>query len=408
MVGLVCLGSWRYTQFLSHLSQARRAAADGKTSEAVSHLQACEGFDAEHRDVMLLAARVARVAQTWPRAEELLEGYWSRYGDDERLTFERLLLKASRDDVDPVAGILLNRVAQGGDPARDCRQALVSGYLREFRYTEAQPLLDAWLAEAPADALAGLLQGKLHEQLFKSQDAVESYRGVVERDPTHTEARLRLAVVLMQQRQADQALAHLRVLSDAAPANSEVAVQWALALRQVGRTDEAIRALDEALVAHPNSAAALTERGTLALNAGDDQLAAETLAKALRVDPGAIGTRNLYVSALTRLGRAGDVTRELAEIKSLTADSERLTELIHGALQTQPNDPNPPFEIAGIALRAGQPPESIRWYHAALKRNPGHGPSHTALAVIYHEMGNPVLATKHRALAAAAGDRRSP
>ena len=35
----------------------------------------------------------------------------------------------------------------------------------------------------------------------------------------------------------------------------------------------------------------------------------------------------------------------------------------------------------------------------ALKRDPNHAPSHTALAVIYHELGNPVLATRHRALA---------
>lgn len=397
---------WRYYQFHEHLSEARRAAMDGRTHAAVTHLKYCETIDAEQREVMLLAAHVARMAQTWPRVQEVLEHYWTLYGDDESLTLERLLLKAAQEETDPVAGLLKNRLSQGGETARLCQQALVSGYIREFRYTDAQAILDPWRTEDPADPLANLLQGRLEEQLFKYQEASETYSAIVARDPTHHEARLRLVIVLMQQRRADEALIHLEVLRGGLPDSSEVAVQWAAALRQVGRTDAAIHALDDALVKYPNSSAALTERGTLALNAGDDAPAAEFLANALRIEPGAIGTRNLYIVALTRLGRRDDVARELTTVKTLTTDSDRLTELIQGPLQKQPNDPNPPYEIAGIALRAGQPDEAIRWFHTALKRNPYHGPSHTALAVIHHEMGNAVLSTQHRALAAQANDRR--
>ena len=250
------------------------------------------------------------------------------------------------------------------------------------------------------------MRAKLHEQQFRFEDAARTYAGIAARIPEHHEARLKLVVLLMQQRRADEALAHLAILRSGLPDHAEVAVQWALALRQVGRTDDATKALDEALIRHPDSPTALTERGTLALNAGDDRLAAESLAKALRFDPGATGARSLYAQALTRLGRTAEAAVELETIRTLTADSDRLTELIHGPLQTQPGDPTPPFEIGGIALRAGQPGEAIRWYQAALKRDPHHPPTHTALAVIYHEMGNPVLATQHRALAASGGGRR--
>ena len=403
---LAGLWGWRYYRFHEHLTEAHHAAMDGRTHAAVTHLEYCEAIDSEQRDVMLLAARVARMTQSWPRVQEVLERYWTLYGDDESLTLERLLLKAAQEETDLVAGLLWNRLSQDGDTARLCRQALVSGYIREFRYVDAQAILDPWRTESPTDPLANLLQGRLEEQLFKFQEASETYSAIVARAPNHHEARLRLVIVLMQQRRADEALIHLRVLREGLPDSSEVAVQWAEALRQAGRTDEAIRALDDALLKYPNSSAALTERGTLALNAGDDTPAAEFLARALRIEPGAIGTRNLYVVALTRLGRADDVARELATVKSLMADSDRLTELIHGPLQTQLRDPTPPFEIAGIALRAGQPAEAIRWFHTALKRDPNHGPSHTALAVIHHEMGNAVSATRHRALAAQANGRR--
>jgi len=396
----------RAYRFRDHLSQARIATMEGRISLAVAHLRACESIDSDDRRLMILQSRVARMSQHWPRAEEALEQYWANYGDDDSLAFERLLLNAARDGVDPALGVLNARIAAGGDSSRLGRHALVSGYIREFRYGEAQAELRAWGQAFPGDPLQVLLRGKLQEQLLDHQGAIELYSDLVLRNPDHLEARLRLAILLMQQREAAQALGHLQILRGGMADNTEVAVQWALALRQVGRTDEAIRALDDVLAKNPDSAMALTERAALSLNAGDDAAAAELLAKSLKSEPGSIGTRNMLVLALTRLGRTDDVKRELATIQSLMADSDRLTELTQGALQNRPDDPASPFEIGGIALRAGQPSEAIRWYQTALKRDPNHGPSHTALAVIYLEIGNPVLATRHRALAASAGPRR--
>ena len=403
-VGLLVggLSVWRARAFSEHLALARADSLHGRTIAATSHLQLCESIDADDRGVMLLAARVLRMSQRWLPAEEVLERYWATHGDDEALAFERLLLKAARDDTAAADAPLLARVARGGDDARLARQALVSGYLREFRYAQSQAALDGWLAEVPGDPLAELLLGRYQEHISKYRDASESYAAVVARDPTHCEARLRLALTLMQQRRAEEALDHLGLLRGELPGNPEVAVQWAVALRQVGRTDEAVAALEQSLAEFPDSASALAERATVALNAGDDALAADLFGRALPIDPGAIGARSQYVVALMRLGRAADADRERDRVKVLTADTDRLTELIHGPLQADPRDPGPPFEIAGIALRAGQPLEALRWFHAALQRDPGHGPTHAALAVTYREMGNPVLATRHRALAAKA------
>ncbi len=396
----------RYVQFRDHLDQANSATLDGRFGAAIVHLEACAEIDPEHRGVMLLEARLFRMMQSWSRAEGVLEHYWELYGDDDRLAYERLLLRAARDETDPVAGILATHIASGGEPARLARQALVSGCLREFRYGDAQDLLMAWRAASPDDPLADLLLGRFQDQLYRLQDAKETYAGIVARIQSHHEARLKLALLLMQDRQAGEAMEHLKILKESLPDNAEVAVQWALALRQLGRTDEAIRALDEALVKYPTSAGALSERGTMALSAGDDEFAESLLSRASQADPGSIGTRNLRAMALTRLGRTDEAAREAAWVKTLSTDADRIGDLVNGALQNRPDDPAPPFEIGGIALRAGQPSEAIRWYQTALKRDPNHGPSHTALAVIYLEIGNPVLATRHRALAASARPRR--
>jgi tetratricopeptide (TPR) repeat protein len=395
----------RHDQFRRHFEEAKRAADDGRTSAAISHIAFCTPVDPEDRELMLLTARVLRMLQAWPQAEEVLDRYWTLNGDDEGLTFERLLLKAAGDTTAPVAPLLAARIAFGGENAKLARHALVSGYLREFRYTDAFALLEVWRTEQPADPMADYLLGSLEEQRFNMQRARELFSELVARQPDHSEARLRLVVLLMMTRDANEALGHLAVLRSELPNNAEVAVQWFMALRQVGRTEEAVRALDAVLALHPNSAQALTERATLALNAGDDQAAADFLTHALRSDPGSVNTRNLYIQALSRLDRTDQAAEEQVRVTALLADNQRMTELVNGPLQTRPDDPSPAYEIAGIALRSGQPGAAINWYQLALKRAPNHTPSHTALAVIYREMGNPVLATRHRALAASAGQR---
>ena len=393
-------GRWLYlrVEFGSRLNDAQSAANDGRVLDAIRHLQFCQSIDADHRRVMILVARVARQSHTYDRAEELLDRYWQIHGDDEDSTFERLLLKAASEDTDSLVGILRMRMAAGGEVADQCRFAIVSGYLRDYRYAEAQGLIDEW-SRSTAGPLPALLRGKMQEQLLQFQPAAETYASIVDGMPSHLDARIRLVRMLMEQRNAEGALLHLTYLAERIPTHPEVLLQRALALRQIGRTDDAVRALDEALEHSPHSATALTERAALALNAGDDEAAVDWLKRAVKADPGAVGARNLLAQAYARLGRNEEVDRENEQVKKLTADSDRLTALIHGPLHSRPNDPVPPYEISGIALRSGQVSEAIRWLHLALKRDASHAPSHTALAVIYHEMGNPVLATKHRALA---------
>jgi tetratricopeptide (TPR) repeat protein len=399
---LALVGVWAFGwyDFSGHLAAARTASAEGRLFDAIHHIQLCQSTHPDDRAVLLIAARVYRQSGAHEQCAELLDRYWRLYGDDDDLALERLLLTAAADDTDTVAAILVLRATTGGETAAQCRYALVSGYLREYRYDSAERTLDQWQADEPQAPLQAILRGKLHEQLFQYHKAEQTYLSVVERQPEHLDARLRLVRVLMEQRKADDALVQLRFLRDRLPTHSEVMLQRALALRQVGRITDAASALDETLEQHPDSAPALTERASIALSEGEDQFAADLLERAVKVDPGSVGARNLLSQAYTRLGRSGEVAQQEEAVRELTADSMRLTELTHGPLHVRPTDPGPPFEIAGIALRAGQVKEAIHWYQIALKRDPSHAQSHAALAVIYRQTGDPVLATQHRALAA--------
>ena len=251
----------------------------GHNSEAIEHLMACRKVWDDHPGVRLLMARVARRAGRMEDAERLLDDYWSAHGDDEELVFERLLLRAARGELEQAAPALQARVQAGGPDAGPALEALVTGYLVRFRWADAGRALDEWLGRNPDDTTALLLRGKLQEQRLDPEGPAVAYRRILELDPGHDEARLRLATVLLQRFYGEEALPHLEFLRARLPDNPEVAYQWAVALGLQGRTDEARAALDALLQTHPHHAAALTARARYATQDGDGSAALDYLAR---------------------------------------------------------------------------------------------------------------------------------
>lgn len=391
-----------------HLRAARAEVDRGHNAAATAHLRACRRLRPDHPEALLLAARVARRSGSWEEAESLLDRYWERNGDDDRLAFERVLLRTTRGDVERTAPPLFARIREGGPDARPAREALATGLMYRYRWAEAEKQLAGWLAAEPDDTAALLLRGKLQEQRIQTSEALLSYRRVLELDPEHDEARLRLTTLLLQLHQGEEAVAHLGYLRHSLPDNPEVHVQWVRALALEGRAAEARTALDDCLRAHPDYPAALAERAGFAVGDGDDRAAEEYFARSLRLDPGDVASRHQYALVLARNGKTDEAAREQDRIRRLEADLERINKLVSGPLQDRPHDPAVPHEIGLIALRAGQPVEALRWFRAALAVDPEHLPTHQMLVVYYRATGNPALAAHHRAIAQRAIGRKNP
>ncbi len=390
-------GVWWW--FGHHLRAARAELDRGHNAAAIRHLNRCSLIRPDDRTVLLLSARVARRAGAWDEAEFLLNRCLELHGEDDDLVLERLLLRATRGEIEEVGPALLARIEVGGPDADPAREALVSGLIYRFRWAGAARYLDEWLAAAPDTTTALLLRGKLEEQRLASGPAIANYRRVVELDPEHDEARLRLAILLLGNRHGGEAIEHLAVLRKSLPDHPEVAVLWARALALEGRAAESRAALAACLANNPDYPPALTERGAQALTDGDEPEAERLLARAVALDPGNVTTRSQYAFVLARTGKRDEAAREQAKVTALKADLERITVLISGPLQERPNDPQVPFEIAQIALRSGQAREAIRWFTEALRIDSGHVPTHRALAAVYRELDKPVLAARHRASA---------
>src|SRR5438128_1604180 len=121
-LGLGAAGLFLWTGH--HLRAARQAVERGHNALAVRHLHACRRFRPDHPEALLLSARVARRGGAWTEAEEVLNRYWQRNGDDDALVLERLLLRATRGEVEAVQPLLQARIAQDGPLAPLAREAL--------------------------------------------------------------------------------------------------------------------------------------------------------------------------------------------------------------------------------------------------------------------------------------------
>jgi tetratricopeptide (TPR) repeat protein len=391
-----------------HLRAATREVEKGHNAAATRHLRLCQWVRPEQRDVLLLAGRVSRRSGNWNEAEALLDKYTNRYGDDAPLVLERLLLRAARGDLEGSAAQLAERMRRDGPEAALSREAVVTGLQYRFRWAEANQLLDDWLGKTPDDTIALLLRGKLQEARQQSSEALLSFRRVLELDPEHDEARMRLTAMLLSQRQGEEALTHADYLRKRLPKHPEIRMQWVKALGLQGRAADARAALDACLRDFPTHPGALAERARYAALDGDDAAAEGYYEKAAKADPGNFPTRHQYSLALARNGKKAEADREQSALRTLEADSERINQLISGPLQSRPNDPAIHHEIGLIAMRSGQATEALRWFQTAVQVGPDHLPSHQTLAAYYHDAGSPVLAARHRAIAQNLSRRKPP
>jgi tetratricopeptide (TPR) repeat protein len=348
---------------------------------------------------LLLAARVARRTTDWAEADELLDHYWQLRGDDDDLVLERLLLRAAHGELEAARPGLQRHIDQDDAAAPLAREALVSGMLYSFRLGDAAAALERWLERSPESTTALLLQGKLDEMRDNNKGAVPGYRRLLELDAGHDEARLRLAGVLVEQFKGNEALEHLQVLSQHLPDHPGVEVLLAQALDQVGQSGEARAVLEKCLEHHPDHPGALAERGWIAQRDGQRDKAEELLGRAVRLDPGNFSTRYRFSQVLRANGKKDPAHASLDEAKRIERDLRRIREIIQEKVQQSPRSASLHFEAAMIALRLGQSADALRWLLSALQVDPEHPPTHRALALYYEDVGSPILAARHRAIA---------
>jgi tetratricopeptide (TPR) repeat protein len=381
-----------------HYRAAQHALERRAFAEARTHLACCLQVWPTSASVHLLAARAARRAGAYPDAEQHLQRCQELTDTPDGLTREWNLLRAQRGELTPqVEGYLASCLRQDPPDAPLLLEALTQGYRQTCRLGEARACVEQLLERQPDHARALVWYGEILEQFRLPQLALDAYQRAFDLDPEDDWGRLCLAELKLHRHDAAAAAVHFEVLCHRLPGNAAVRLGLARCRRQAGQTDEARQLLDALLVEHPDEGLILSERGRLALNAGELAAAETWLRQAAARLPGDRQAIYALYQCLSQRGRTAEAETYLARAEAIDRDQRRVADLTEQVVKAR-QAPALRCELGVLCLRLGQEQEGLRWFFSALHDDPAHKPTHQALADYYQRTGQPDRAAYHRRL----------
>jgi predicted Zn-dependent protease len=202
--------------------------------------------------------------------------------------------------------------------------------------------------------------------------------------------------MLMEDKQAPDAVPHLERLYRQAPNHPAVLARLGMCRFLQGRTDEARRLMEAALPHMPDDPALLTHLARLDLQEGRGGRAELRLRAVLATDPSDAEARYLLVTALQVQGRAEESAAALAEYERFKVLVERANKLLREQADNPKAGAEAAFEIGDLLLQVGRERTALYWLDQALARNPRYRPAHQVLADYYERKGDREKAAAHR------------
>jgi tetratricopeptide (TPR) repeat protein len=365
---------------------------------ARAHLALCLRVWPDSAETHLLAARAARRAGAYDDAGQHLDACQRLGGDPTALALERTLLAAQQGDLAGGETFLLACLDQDLPDGVLILEALAQGYMKAYRMPDARRCLERWLERRPDDLQALLWHGWVMEHLSRYPEALADYRRAITLAPTNEHARLSLGDVLLFFNQPQEALEHFEYLRQHAAPSAAVLLGLARCRSGMGQTEEARQLLDRLLADYPAQPQVLSERGKLALQAGQPAEAEPWLRQAAALLPHDLRTTYALYQCLEQCGKREEARDYLVRAERIRADLRRLHEVME-KMAAAPRDLALRCEAGQLFLRNGEDKEGLRWLASVLQEDPEHRPAHAALADYYERAGDPTRAARHRRLA---------
>jgi tetratricopeptide (TPR) repeat protein len=342
-----------------------------------------------------LAARTARRLEQYPEAERTLERCQELGGVTDATRLEWDLLRLQQGDLGEVDVRLRMTIGPNHPDAPLVLEALVRGYFKGERLSDALQACGLWLEREPEHPWPWLWRGRILERVGRLDKALEAHRRALDLAPDDRDARLALGRVYLGQRQPSSAAEQYQYLLDRSPDDAEALLGLAECRIEQGRAGEAIPFIDRVLAATPSSPAGLFLRGKAAFDLDDRPGAERWLRQAVRSAPDDSNALHLLVQCLRAQGQEAEAGPLAERLEGLQKDLRRLDELVR-MVARQPDDIRSRHEAGVLALRVGRPEEGVRWLQGALHVSGDHRPVHAALADYYLQHGDSARAEAHR------------
>jgi tetratricopeptide (TPR) repeat protein len=420
VIGLGGYILYYYYQARGPLEDANRAIKRRDFVEAGKHLDKYLELRPDSPAVQFLAARTARRAGAYDKAEEHLAKAQKLGWTPEAIELERLMLAAQRGEISEDGEKYLHSFTQKQPEHEDVPiilEALTKGYMKSFKLFAANQCLDRWLEREPGNVQALLWRGWVRGHLNNHSGALEDYERAVEAAPDDVEARMRLADSLVANLQYQQAFEHYQRLHECLPDQPDVLLGLAVCREGLGQPEQAKQLLDQLLndkrfaeilgpkpvvplrlpaQLSPETVAwvrqclqyaplemrqpdyllsiytgALFKRGELALRAKDYKRGEECLKLVVKLAPYNPLANERLALCLEQHGNKDEAKKYRAKAEALKEQMKKFQELSEQIARVQ-RDPDLRCQIGELLLQMGNAVEGLRWLESALRDDPQH------------------------------------
>jgi tetratricopeptide (TPR) repeat protein len=387
----------------SHYEAGQDALERRAFAEAREHAAVCLAVWPNDARVRLLAARAARRSGLLEEARQQLDRCPPSPDTMEDLLLERILLQVQAGGLADLDKLLREEVELEHPQSPAILEVLTWEWMRTYQLGDAMHALEVWRQLRPRDPEPLVRHGWVAEHLLRKTTAVDDYRQVLALDPDRDPVRQRLAEILLGLNVSGEAAEQFEHLVRKRPDDPAVLLGLARCRFKQARLDEAEELLDALLVHQPDQAAALGERGRLALARGQPDRAEAWLRRAVAALPHDQELLYNLVQCLQRRGRDAEAKEYADRLRRIEEDARSMGSLMQRVLKTPTSAPLR-HEIGVVFLRNGFEEDGVGWLRTALEQDPRYGPAHQALADYYQRTGQLELAARHRQAAEASGE----
>lgn len=407
---LVAFGVVAFDQYARlQWRRAVAAVAEERTTDAEPLLAFCLRVWPSSQDVHRLIARNARRMGDLKLAETHLNRCLELHGgatDDVQREF--LLLRVQTGEVDELAPILFELVEQQHPDFREILNTIARTYILRLRYKPAYACLSKWIEIEQTNAKPYYWRGWVLERLNNQKGATTDYEQALAIDPDMVPARLRIAEMLLEDKQAPDALPHLEYLTRQVPNDPQVKARMGICLFLQGRSEESRRLMESAVQYLPNDPALLVTLANLELQDGRAAEAERHLQAVLKTDRSDTEALFVLVSALQLLGRTEESAAVLAEYNQKRAIVETINELLKDKADSASGTAEDYATIGRLFLQINRDKLGVYWLEKALERNSDCQSAHLTLADHYTKKGDAKAAARHRQLLRPGSDATIP